>query len=184
MPNASKHPIEQFSSIVTGISIAMILLGAAAIILPKAAGLIISVTIGWLILLAGVAHLAHALIPNALGSILWRSLLGVLYVIGGFYLILNPGLSLVTLTLLLAVLLLLEGLTELFFYFFMLPLRGSAWLLVDALSTFILGALIWRGWPSTSAWAIGILIGINLVFSGTMRLLFTTAERRAFVAAA
>ena len=96
MPKSSKHPIQQFSGIVTTTSIAMILLGAAAIILPRAAGLVIGVTIGWLILLAGVAHLAHALTSYALGSILWRSLLGILYFLGGFYLILNPGLSLAT----------------------------------------------------------------------------------------
>jgi len=57
------------------------------------------------------------------------------------------------------------------------PLPGSGWLLFDGVITLILAVMIWRAWPSSSEWAIGILVGVSMLFSGTSRLMISLAAR-------
>jgi uncharacterized membrane protein HdeD (DUF308 family) len=56
--------------------------------------------------------------------------------------------------------------------------QGAGWLLIKALITLLLGGLIWRHWPSSSVWAIGTLVGVNLLMTGISRLMFGLATRR------
>jgi uncharacterized membrane protein HdeD (DUF308 family) len=57
-------------------------------------------------------------------------------------------------------------------------MSGSTWLLFDGIITLILSALIWSSWPSSAEWAIGTLLGINMLFSGAARLSLSLAARR------
>jgi uncharacterized membrane protein HdeD (DUF308 family) len=61
------------------------------------------------------------------------------------------------------------------------PTAGSGWLLFDGIITLILGAMIWRTWPSSTEWVIGTLVGISMLFSGISRLMISLAARRATV---
>ena len=71
----------------------------------------------------------------------------------------------------------MEAVFELIAYFRVREERGSGWLLVNALTTLLLGGLIWVQWPSSSVWAIGILVGVNLLMTGISRLMFGLAAR-------
>jgi len=55
--------------------------------------------------------------------------------------------------------------------------RGASWLLVNGVITILLGAMIWRNWPSSSVWAIGTLVGVNLLMAGVSRLMLALAAR-------
>jgi uncharacterized membrane protein HdeD (DUF308 family) len=82
-----------------------------------------------------------------------------------------------SLTIALAIYLFLEAILEFVLGFTLRPLPGSGWLFFDGVITFILSVMIWRTWPSSSAWVIGLLVGISMLFSGTSRLMLSLAAR-------
>jgi uncharacterized membrane protein HdeD (DUF308 family) len=172
------NPFKQFAGFLKGSSILMIVLGLLAITLPFATGIAISVLLGILVTFCGAAYLAYAFAARGAGSFLWRVLVGVLYILGGIYLAIHPGLSLVSLTLLLAVIFFLEGISEIAAFFSVRPLPGSSWILFNGIVTLILSFLIWREWPSSSIWAVGTLVGINLIMSGFSGLFVATAAHK------
>jgi uncharacterized membrane protein HdeD (DUF308 family) len=160
-----------------GLAVLMIVLGLLAVALPVATGIGVSILIGWIIVFGGFAYLAYAF--GAQGAdFLWRVLLGIVYVVGGFYLVFNPGLALKSLTLVLAAILFAEGVLQMIVFFQLRSLPGSGWVLFDGILTLILGFLIVYHWPSSSEWAIGTLVGINLLMSGFTRLMYSAAARR------
>ena len=112
------------------------------------------------------------------GGLLWELLLGILYIFVGGYLLLNPIAGLVSLTLVLAIYLFAEGVLEFILSFRLRPMPGWGWLLFDGIVTLILAMMIWRTWPLSTEWAIGILVGINMLFSGISRLMLSLAARR------
>ena len=169
-------------SIIWGIL--MFICGLIAIALPLISSIGIVLLLAWVILFAGLSHLVFAFHSRGVGSVLWQILLAVLYVIAGIYLLIHPVLGVVSLTLVLAVFLVLEGIVEIALYFGLRGVQHSGWVLLDGFITLILGILIWRQWPSSSVWVIGTLIGISLIFSGISRVMLSLAVRNAAPAAA
>jgi uncharacterized membrane protein HdeD (DUF308 family) len=143
--------------LVYGVAVVFILLGTMSIIEPGVAGLAVTILMGWLLIFGSGAHLVAAFIGGGAGRIIWLALIGIMYIVGGFYFLTHPLLGLRTLTLLLAVIILMEAVFEVISYFRMRGEGGSGWLLVNPLITLLLGGPIWFHWPSSSAWAIGIL---------------------------
>jgi uncharacterized membrane protein HdeD (DUF308 family) len=158
-------------------AVVFIVLGMLAIIEPGVAGLAVTILVGWLLIFGGVAHLVAAFSGGGAGRVLWQILIGVVYIVGGGYFLMHPLLGLGTLTLFLALIILTEAVFEIIAYFRMRGASGSGWLLVNALITLLLGGLIWFHWPSSSVWAIGILVGVNLLMTGFSRLMFGLAAR-------
>jgi len=85
---------------------------------------------------------------------------------------------LAALTLVLAIYLFVEAVLELILSFRLRPLPGSNWLLFDGIITLVLAILIWRSWPSSTEWVIGVLVGFSMLFSGVSRLSLSLAARR------
>jgi uncharacterized membrane protein HdeD (DUF308 family) len=170
------------ASVSIGWGIALILLGFLALCLPFAAGLGVSIAAGWIVILGGFLYGASAFAARRAGPFLWRWLAGLVYVIGGFYLIAHPGLALTTLPLALALLFFFEGVMEIAAFFQHRTLPGAGWVLSNGLVTLLLAFLIWRPWPNSSAWAIGTILGINLIFSGITRLTHSLATRKTLAA--
>jgi len=77
-----------------------------------------------------------------------------------------------------------EGVTEIVVFFQFRSLPGSGWILFDGIVTLILAYLIWRPWPSSSVWAIGTLLGVNLIVSGVTRLMYSVEARKTLKAVA
>ena len=167
----------QVTGLSIGFAVLMILLGFAAMFKPFAAGVGISLFIAWIIVFSGVVHIVYAFAARSAGSFLWRILIGIAYIIGGGYLLKNPSIALASFTMLLAVILIVEGVFQLIAFFQLRVLPGSGWILCDAILTLILGALIAYPWPGSSLWAIGTLVGVNLVISGFTRLMYSVAAR-------
>jgi uncharacterized membrane protein HdeD (DUF308 family) len=130
-----------------------------------------------LILFAAICHLIFAFQSHSVGGVLWQVLLALLYGIAGIYMLMNPLLGVLSLTLLLAVFLLVEGILEMALYFRIRRVRHAGWVLFDGIVTLILGILIWAQWPSSSVWVIGTLVGISLIFSGISRFMLSLAVR-------
>jgi uncharacterized membrane protein HdeD (DUF308 family) len=167
-----------------GMAVVMIVLGFLAVFLPFATGIGISILVGWIIVFSGFAHLAYAFAAQGAGAFLWRTLVGVAYVAGGVYLAFHPGLTLESLTLVVAAIFLAEGVLELVVFFQFRALPGSGWILFDGIVTLLLAYVIWRPWPVSSTWAIGTIVGVNLIVSGFTRLMYSAAARKTIKAIA
>jgi uncharacterized membrane protein HdeD (DUF308 family) len=170
--------IKKASGLFIAIGVVFILLGILAIIEPGVAGLAVTILVGWLLIFGGVAHLLAVFSGGGAGRVVWQVLIGIVYIVGGFYFLTHPLLGLGTLTLLLAVIILAEAVFEVIVYFLRRAEGGSGWLLVNALITLLLGGLIWFHWPSSSVWAIGTLVGVNLLMTGISRLMVGLAARK------
>jgi uncharacterized membrane protein HdeD (DUF308 family) len=163
-------------SILWGVS--LIILGTLAVGSPFLAAVAVNVVIAWLIVLGGVVHLTVAFHTREAGSLIWRLLVGLAYVFFGVYLIAHPALGVASLTLVLASLFLVEGILNIALFFRMRSLPGSSWVLIDGTITLFLGLMIYTQWPSSSAWAIGTLVGVSMIISGVTRVMLSLAVRK------
>lgn len=166
----------------SGLSIAwgilLIVFGILAVGSPLLAAVAVNALIAWLIVLGGAVHLVLAFHARGAGSLIWRLLVGLAYIFIGGYLLMHPLLGVASLTLLLALLFLIEGVLDIVLYSRLRPAHGSGWLLLDGLVTLLLSLLIWVHWPSSSAWAIGTLVGVSMIMSGVARVMMSLAVRR------
>jgi uncharacterized membrane protein HdeD (DUF308 family) len=160
------------------LSVLMIVAGVLAIGIPVAAGVAVTAIVGWLLIFSGLLHLAFAWRAGRAGAVLWEILLGIVYGAIGLYLVASPVAGLASLTLAIAVYLLIEGVLELVLSFQHRPQPGSGWLMADGIITLILAVMIWSTWPSSAMWVLGTLIGISMLFSGITRLMLSLAIRR------
>ena len=159
-------------------AILFIVLGAFAVIEPYVAGLGVALLVGWLLIFGGVSHFVSAFEGGGAKRVIFQILAGVLFVVGGYYMVTHPLLALGSLTLLLAALILAAGVCEIVTYFRLKGEQASGWMLFNGIVALILGALIWLHWPSSSVWAIGTLVGVNLMITGFSRLMLGTAARK------
>ena len=164
-------------SILWGIS--LICLGMLAIASPFVAAIALNVLVAWLIVLAGFVHFIVAFHAREAGSVIWRLLVGLAYLCFGVYLIVRPAVGVASLTLVLASLFLVEGIFNIILYFKVRSIFRASWILLDGIVTLLLGAMIYMQWPSSSAWAIGTLVGVSLIVSGVTRVMMSLAVRRA-----
>jgi len=163
-------------SILWGVS--LICLGMLAVAVPMVAAVAVNVLVAWLIVLAGIVHFVVAFHSREAGSVIWRLLVGLAYVCFGVYLIARPALGVASLTLLLASLFLVEGIFNIVLFFRAPSIVRSSWFLLDGIVTLLLGLMIYMQWPSSSAWAIGTLVGVSLIFSGVTRVMVSVAVRK------
>jgi uncharacterized membrane protein HdeD (DUF308 family) len=170
--------VKKASGWLIGISVVFILLGIAAIIEPEVAGLAVTILVGWLFVFGGIVHVVAAFGAHGAERTIWQVVIAFVYLLGGIYLLTHPLMGLGTLTLLLAGVILMFAVIELIVYFRARGQGGSSWLLMNAIITLLLGALIWFHWPSSSVWAIGTLVGVNLLMTGFSRLMLGLAARK------
>ena len=159
-------------------SILLIILGVLGIALPIETSLGVVIVIGLLLLFHGVGQLIHAFQSKGIGHIAWKLLVAVFYLVAGAYFIARPIVGAAGLTFALAIFFFAEGVADLVAYFSTRKAGGSAWMLLDGIVTLILGLMIWRHWPSTSLWVIGVLVGISMLMTGMTRLMMALAFRR------
>jgi uncharacterized membrane protein HdeD (DUF308 family) len=116
---------------------------------------------------------------KGIGHGIWKFLIALIYVTAGIYLRLNLGIGIAALTLALIAFFVSQGLIDIFVYLRTRKTRASGWVLLDGAVTLLLGLMIWRHWPSGSQWVIGMLVGINMMFTGITRLMLAIGVRRA-----
>ena len=156
----------------------LICLGVLAVGSPMVAAVAVNAFVAWLIVMAGVVHVIVAFHTREAGSVIWRLLVGLTYICFGGYLIARPALGVASLTLVLASLFLVEGIFNIVMYFKVRSMVRATWILLDGIVTLLLGLMIYLRWPSSSAWAIGTLVGVSMIFSGVTRVLVSWAVRK------
>ncbi len=161
------------------LGIVFIVAGLAAIAFPFVSGIAAKVVLGWLFLIGGVMMIVHAFQAPAWSGFLWEVLIGLLYVVVGGYLAFFPIAGLLTLTVVIAALFIAEGIFESIMAFRVRPHDGWIWLLLSGIAALAVGVIIAMGLPESAVWALGLLVGINLLFSGWSYVFLALAGRRA-----
>jgi uncharacterized membrane protein HdeD (DUF308 family) len=160
------------------LSVLMMLSGVLAIFIPAAAGLTVTVMFGWLLIFTGVLHLGFAWGRDQAASVIGEILLAMLYGALGLYMLARPVAGLASLTIAVVIYLVAKGLLEGIIAFKVRPLPGSGWLMFDGILTIAIAAMIAAAWPASTAWTVGVLVGVALFSSGLARLMVSAAVRR------
>jgi uncharacterized membrane protein HdeD (DUF308 family) len=138
--------------------------------------------VGVMMIIAGVAEVFNAFQMKSWGKFLVWALLGVLYIIAGFFAFENPLLAAAVLTLLLGASLVASGLVRLFLAFSMKRESPWIWVAFSAVITLLLGGIILAHWPVSSVYTLGIFLGIDLIFAGASWIGLGFGLRRALTA--
>jgi uncharacterized membrane protein HdeD (DUF308 family) len=157
------------------LGIGLMLLGAAAIFLPLAASVVTTVVLGWLMIVSGLFQGFHAIQNRRWGGAGWEIASAVLHVIAGILLVMYPITGTLTLTLVLAAFFAANGILKVVRAIQHRAMPRWGWLLFDGILSFVLGALIIAGWPTTAAWALGVIVGVDLLFSGSSMMMIAFA---------
>jgi len=163
------------------LSVLIMIAGFLAIALPFIAGITFTMIVGWMLIFAGVLHIVYAFQAGharVARAAIWQVLLGAAYAFMGYYVLAHPVAGLAGLTVAIAIYLFVQALIEMVLSFQLRPARGAGWLLFDSIVAFILAAMIWATWPSSSAWVVGVIVGISMLFGGMTRLMLSLAARR------
>ncbi len=149
--------------------IVLVILGLLAIVVPQIASLAVTILVGWLFLISGGVGLVTTFMARAAPGFWWALLSAVLGIAAGIVLLVWPIGGVVTLTLLLIVFFTIEGVVTIMYALdHKKDLSGRwGWMLASGIVDLVLAAIIFAGLPGTAAWAIGLLVGINMLFGGT-----------------
>jgi uncharacterized membrane protein HdeD (DUF308 family) len=148
--------------------IVLVILGALAILVPPLATLAVTILFGWLLLISGIVGLITTFIARHAPGFWWSLLSAMLGIAAGIVLLLWPGSGALSLTFLLIAFFLIEGFASIMFAIdHRRQLSGRwGWMLTSGIVDVILALIILSGLPGTAFWALGLLLGINLVFGG------------------
>jgi uncharacterized membrane protein HdeD (DUF308 family) len=148
--------------------IVLAILGVLAIAVPQVASVTVAILIGWLLLVSGIVGLVSTLRMRGAPGFGWSLLSAVIAIAAGIILIGQPVSGVMSLTLVLSVFLLCEGVFSILLALQHRREFSGRWamLVFSGVVDLMLAGLIFAGLPATAAWAIGLLVGINLVFGG------------------
>jgi uncharacterized membrane protein HdeD (DUF308 family) len=161
--------------------IVLVILGLLAIIIPPIATIAVTIFLGWLFLISGVVGLVTTFWARHAPGFWWSLLSAVLAIAAGIVLLGWPVPGAVSLTLLLIAFFIIEGVLSILYAFeHKKELSGRwGWMLISGIIDLILAAIIWGGLPGTAAWALGLLVGINMLFGGSAMIAMALHARNA-----
>jgi len=153
------------------LGILLIVLGTLGIVFPFLTTIAAKIFLGWLFLIGGMVQIVHAFSTRGWSEFFLDLLMGVLFLIGGGWLAFFPLTGIITLTIFLAAMFVVQGIIEIAMALRMRPHEGWIWMLLAGIVALAAGLLILAQLPSSATWAIGLLVGINLIMTGWAYLL-------------
>lgn len=173
MENINKH-----TGVILFEGILFVLFGVLAVLLPFVATLTITLIVGWLLLISGIFQGILSFQKMGSRGFFWSLLSALLSFVIGILLVVRPFQGMVTLTILLAAFFVIEGVFEILMALEYRPAGRWGWLLFSGITALILAVIIFSGLPGTAAWAIGLLLGINMIFFGFALTSISAALRK------
>jgi uncharacterized membrane protein HdeD (DUF308 family) len=157
-----------------------VVLGLGAIIVPPLASLAVAIFLGWMFLISGVVGLALTFWARKMPGFWWSLLSAVLAIGAGIVLLASPVQGILTLTIVLGAYFIVEGVSTIMYA---LEHRRElserwGWLLTSGIVDLVLAGLIIAGLPGSAEWAIGLLVGINMLFGGFSLIGMALAARK------
>lgn len=153
-----------------GLGIGFLVLGALAIFVPLVASVLTTMLFGWLLVIGGILTAVHAVQNRRWAHSGWALVSAAVEIVAGLLLVAFPLAGTATLTLVLAAFFAAEGVVRIIRAYQHRAAYGWGFLLFDGIVSLVLGGLILLGWPSTAVWALGLLLGIELVLGGSSLL--------------
>jgi uncharacterized membrane protein HdeD (DUF308 family) len=148
--------------------IVLIILGTLAIAVPAVASVAATIVFGWLLLISGIVGLIATFRAQGSPGFVWSLVSAILGVAAGVILLSMPVQGALSLTAVLIAFLLVEGVATVLFA--LDHRKGSSgrwsWVLTSGIVDLVLGIILLAGLPGTAVWALGLLIGINMIFGG------------------
>ena len=157
------------------VGVILMILGVLAVAFPFATTIAFKTLIGWLFIIGAVGYFYgafHTDTPSRRGL---DVVLGVVFGLIGFWLAFFPLTGIVTLTVLLAIAFVVQGLVEATMAFWLKEFPGWKWMLFSGAIAILVGGMIFAELPSSATWAIGLLLGVNLLSSGFGYLMVSMA---------
>jgi len=167
--------MQKSSGLIIATGLILLLLGLFAMGSPLVVGLSLALMVGIMLIFGGIGQVFFAFKAGK-GPIAF--VLGLLTLVIGIYMVSRPGAALASLTLFLAMYLVISGTFEVMLSFQFRPIRGWWWAMFSGIVSMLLGLMIWNQFPLSGAWAIGILIGIRLFSNGLTFLMLGLASRQ------
>jgi uncharacterized membrane protein HdeD (DUF308 family) len=160
--------------------IILLVLGLVAVMLPVVATVAVEIIVGWLILVSGIVGLVTTFYMRRAPGFWWSLFSALIGTAAGVVLLLWPLNGALSLTLILTVFLAFEGIVSIMFALDHRRELSGRWvmMLLSGIVDLILASFIFSGLPGTAAWAIGLLVGINLIFGGTAVIAMALHARR------
>jgi uncharacterized membrane protein HdeD (DUF308 family) len=149
------------------VGVVMMVLGALAFAMPFISTLTIEILIGWLFFVGGIVRMLALAKAHRMPGWIWSFASAALAAVLGLVLVFKPLVGVLSMTMVLAGLFVIEGVGSILAALdTRLHVQNWGWSIISGLVSLALAYLIWRGWPATAAWAVGLLAGINLFFIG------------------
>jgi uncharacterized membrane protein HdeD (DUF308 family) len=152
--------------VLMAVGVLAIFVGCVAIVVPAVASVGTAIFIGWLLVFAGAFLVAGAFTAHSIGTVVLRLIWAFLTVLVGLWLIVEPDNGTLTLTVVLGIYFLFMGITRIAVAFEARGREGAGLLGLSGLAGLLIGILILAELPSSADWAIGLLVGIDLIFAG------------------
>jgi uncharacterized membrane protein HdeD (DUF308 family) len=161
--------------------ILLLILGVLAILLPPFATLAVTIIIGWIFLASGLMGWITTFGARHAPGFWWSLVSALLATVAGLILLISPAGGAVSLTLLLIVFFAIEGAASIMYALEHRRELTGRWelMLISGLIDLVLAAIILAGFPGTAAWALGVLVGVNMIFGGAALTAIALHARRA-----
>jgi uncharacterized membrane protein HdeD (DUF308 family) len=157
----------------------MMVLGVLAIIWPQISTVAVDFYVGWMFLLSGLVGLVTMFLAPSVGAFLWSLLTAALSLFVGVLLLWHPVEGAVSLTLVLIAFFIVEGVVQIAAA---IKHRDAfpdswGWMVMSGIVDLVLAAVLISGWPGTASWALGLIVGVNLITSGLAITMVAIASR-------
>jgi uncharacterized membrane protein HdeD (DUF308 family) len=160
------------------LGILSVILGILAINAPLLSGVAVTILIGCYLIANGIFQLVAMFRAKGLGAGILAFVLGALAIVAGILVLSRPMMGLAVLTLWLAAFFIVEGIARAILSFQVRPLSGWGWMLFGGIVSVLLGIMIWSKWPLSGIWAIGVLVGVHIIFAGWTQIFIGLAARK------
>jgi uncharacterized membrane protein HdeD (DUF308 family) len=170
--------VGQHSGWFIALGVAFIVGGAAALLMPLVASIAVALLVGWMFILVGIVQLVQAWRTRDWGGTIWAAIIGIVILLGGIAVTLDPVVGAVTLTLLVGVVFLVKGVAQVILGLNIRPRGAWGWILAAGILSILAGLVIVFSWPVSGTWVLGTLSGISFILTGWSYVMLGTAARR------
>ncbi len=149
-----------------GIGFVILVLGMLSVLLPHIGTLTVNLLVASILLFTGAIHLIHVFTMRKWRTMTWETLLGIIFIFSGILFAAYPWSGALALTLLLGLFFLIIGTFKILLALSWRWRPGWGWIMATGFLSILLGLLVVMGLPATAAWVIGLILGLDLIFSG------------------
>lgn len=180
MQDAVVKALHEHWKLYLGEGILLVVLGIIAVLIPQLARLAVTILFGWLFLVSGVIGLVTTFWMRNAPGFWWALISAALAILAGGWMLAQPIGGALTLTVVLIAFFIIEGVASIFFALdHRRELSGQwGWMLGSGIIDLVLAMMLLMGLPSTAVWAVGLLVGINMMFGGVALIAMALHARK------